>query len=205
LYGGSGQPPYDEDSVTRPASAYGQAKAEAEAIALDLCRRRGVRVVVGRITNLFGPGQSLAKPQGLVSHLCRAHVTGSAVGIYVPLDTIRDYLFAPDCAALVLDVLDHAERVLSPGTSATKILASHRAVSVATLLREAQRVFRRPLRVLLAPSSHAEGQARDLRVRSLVWPELDRRPLETLAAGIAITAGDIETRMRLGGFGPVVA
>ena len=44
---------------------------------------RGARVVIGRIANLYGPGQDLSKPQGLVSQLCLTHLTGQALSIYV--------------------------------------------------------------------------------------------------------------------------
>ncbi len=202
VYGGAEAPPYTEATVPRPLSGYGVAKVRAESLVTAWCARSGVRGLIGRITNLYGPGQNLAKPQGLVSHLCRAHVTGAPVGIYVPLDTIRDYVFAPDCARLIVDALTRVEDVVSPGEVVVKILASHRPLSVAALIKESQRVFRRPLRLLYAPSVSSAGQARDLRVASAVWPDLDRRPLETLAAGIATTADDVESRMRRGGFSP---
>jgi UDP-glucose 4-epimerase len=128
-----------------------------------------------------------------VSHLCRAHFTGASLGIYVPMDTLRDYLFIDDAAALVVDVLDRAA-IAGPRLT-VKILASHSSVSVAALLMQAQRVFRRPLRVLTGASSQAAQQARDLRVGSIVWPELDRRDLRTLPAGIWATAADVEARL----------
>ena len=55
----------------------------------------GTAVLVGRIANLYGPGQNLAKPQGLVSQLCLANLTGQPLSIYVSLDTLRDYLSTP--------------------------------------------------------------------------------------------------------------
>ena len=73
-------------------------------------RHRGCPTVIGRITNLYGPGQNLDKPQGLISHLCWAHLTRHSVSVYVSLDTIRDYLFVDDCAGLVLDALDRVRR-----------------------------------------------------------------------------------------------
>ena len=60
---------------------------------------------MGRIANLYGPGQGLEKPQGLISQIIRSHLIRTPISIYVPLDTMRDYLFAPDCGELVVDAL----------------------------------------------------------------------------------------------------
>ena len=193
LYAGLADPPYTERSGTAPLSPYGHSKLALEARLRALAGGTGLAAAIGRITNLYGPGQNLAKPQGLISHLCRAHVTGQPIGIYVPLDTLRDYLFVDDAAALVLDLLDAVTD--RPGEASVKILASQCSVSVAALVMQAQRVFRRPIRVLFGASSQAARQARDLRVRSVVWPELDRRSLCTLPSGIAATAADIEARL----------
>ena len=56
-------------------------------------------VLIGRIANLYGPGQNLAKAQGLVSQLCAAQLERARSSIWVSLDTLRDYLFAPDCCS----------------------------------------------------------------------------------------------------------
>jgi UDP-glucose 4-epimerase len=41
-------------------------------------------------------------------------------------------------------------------------------------------------------------QARDLSLRSRVWPELDRRTLTPLPAGIAATAADLQRKLQAG-------
>lgn len=193
LYAGAGAAPFTEDHPPVPLAPYGHSKLALEACLARLAEEAGVPAVAGRITNLYGPGQNLGKPQGLIAHLCRAHFTRVPVGIYVPLDTLRDYLFVDDAAALVLDLL---ERAATAGPLLTiKILASHGSVSIAAVLMQAQRVFRRPVRVLHGASSQAAQQARDLRVTSVVWPDLDRRSLRTLPAGIAATAADVEARL----------
>lgn len=196
VYAGSSDPPFTEHSAVSPLSDYGASKLAIEQTLASACAEHGLRGFVGRITNIYGPGQNLAKPQGLVSHLCRSHLTGTPVGVYVSLDTLRDYLYVDDCSALVLDSLDRLEATVERGSVVVKILASHRSVSVGALIQEARRVLHRPLRVLLASSPAAAGQTRDLRVRSVVWPDLDERTLQTMPAGIAATALDVALRMR---------
>jgi UDP-glucose 4-epimerase len=160
----------------------------------------GVPVVIGRITNLYGPGQNLSKPQGLISHLCQAQLTRQPISVYVSLDTIRDYLFVDDCADMIRLALDGAHRATDGGGVAlVKIFGSHQPVTIGTLIGECRRVFKRPLRVVLGTSSTARYQASDLRIRSIVWPELDHRAMTSLPAGIAATADELFRTVQLAG------
>jgi UDP-glucose 4-epimerase len=181
VYGGSVHPPFDESSAPRPLGPYGVAKLEAEQAVRTIAGDGGVDVVVGRIANLYGPGQDLAKPQGLISQLCRSHVVGQPLNLYVPLDTIRDYLYVDDCAAMVGDALTLPE---GRGAVTVKVMASQRPATIGAVLGECRRVFGRRPRVVLGSSPVARQQARDLRLRSLVLPALDARATTTLSAGI---------------------
>ena len=195
VYAGSPDPPpYTEYSAPLALAAYGRAKLDMEKAVLGLSDR-GTRVVIGRIANLYGPGQDLSKPQGLVSQLCLAHLTGTTLGVYVSLDTLRDYLYVGDAAAMVVAALDRVA-VEPSGAVVTKILATGRAVSVAALLGEAARVFRRRARLYTRASPGA--QVRDLRLRSLVWPEIDVLARTSLLVGLRATAEDIACQLRSG-------
>ena len=200
VYAGVGAPPYDESSPVHPLGAYGQAKLDAEGLVAGWSRATGTPSLIGRIANLYGPGQNLAKAQGLISQVCRSHLTGQPLSIYVSLDTLRDYLFAPDCADLVVDGLARLRRerpVTAPGV-VTKILASQRAITVGAVLGEMRRIFKKPPRIVLGASPSAAMQARDLSLRSRVWPELDRRSLTPFPVGVAITAADLLRRLQVG-------
>ncbi len=95
-YAGSpDEPPYTEESTTVAVSAYGHSKLRIEA-AISPMTAAGTRVCIGRIANLYGPGQNLQKPQGLVSQLCLTHLNRQPLGIYVSLDSLRDYVFVTD-------------------------------------------------------------------------------------------------------------
>jgi len=200
VYAGVGAPPYDESSPVRPLAAYGQAKLDAEALVAAWSERTGTPSLIGRIANLYGPGQNLAKAQGLISQICRAHLTGQPLSIYVSLDTLRDYLFAPDCAGLIVQGLARLRREQSATHPSviTKILASQRAITIGAVLGEMHRIFKRSPRIVLGASAVSAMQARDLSLRSRVWPELDRRTLTPLPVGIAATAADLQRRLQAG-------
>jgi UDP-glucose 4-epimerase len=217
VYAGVGAPPYDESSPVRPLGAYGQAKLDAEALVTAWSHRTGTPSLIGRIANLYGPGQNLAKAQGLISQICRSHVTGQPVSIYVSLDTLRDYFFAPDCAELIVEGLARLRQEQSatqqgsgvgvatgvaPGVATglvtTKILASQRAITVGAVIGEMRRIFKRSPRVVLGASPVSALQAKDLSLRSRVWPDLDRRTLTPFPVGVAITAADLLRRLQVG-------
>nr|WP_232523772.1 NAD-dependent epimerase/dehydratase family protein [Nocardioides sp. MAH-18] len=191
LYAGSpGPPPFDERSEVVALAPYGEAKSAMEAIAQGLARD-GTRLLVGRIANLYGPGQDLTKPQGLISQLCLAHETRGTLNLHVSLDTLRDYLYVDDAAAMVTAALDLVGAE-PPGSAVTKVFASGRAVSVGTVVGEATRVLRRHPRV---STRQAPGrQVRDLRLRSTVWPHLDVLARTPLAVGLRATAADVAAR-----------
>jgi len=217
VYAGVDAPPYDESSPVRPLGAYGQAKLDAEALVTAWSHRTGTPSLIGRIANLYGPGQNLAKAQGLISQICRSQLTGQPVSIYVSLDTLRDYFFAPDCAQLIVDGLArlrHEQSVTQQGGGVgvatgsvagevtglvtTKILASQRAVTIGAVIGEMRRIFKRSPRVVLGATPVSALQAKDLSLRSRVWPDLDRRTLTPFPVGVAITAADLLRRLQVG-------
>jgi UDP-glucose 4-epimerase len=200
VYAGVGAPPYDESSPVRPLAAYGQAKLDGEALVSAWSRQTGMPSLTGRIANLYGPGQNLGKGQGLISQICRAHLTGQPLSIYVSLDTLRDYLFAPDCARLIVAGLARLRQEDSSAQPLVviKILASQRAITIGAVLGEMRRIFKRAPRIVLGASAVSAVQARDLSLRSRTWPELDRCPLTPLPAGIAATAADLHRTLQAG-------
>jgi UDP-glucose 4-epimerase len=193
VYAGADDPPFTEDSPALPLNEYGRAKLRLELEARRLAET-GARVLLGRISNLYGPGQKIAKQQGLITTLCYAHLTRQPAHVYVSLDTIRDYLYVDDCAALVLAGSERVGRE-PPGSVVTKILAAQQSSTIANLLGCCRQVFGPRVPITTALSARSRQQARDLRFRSIVWPELDRRPLTPLASGIHRTAEDLRRSM----------
>jgi UDP-glucose 4-epimerase len=201
VYAGAGAPPYDESSGVCPLTAYGEAKLESEALVTSWSERSNTPTLIGRIANLYGPGQNVNKQQGLVTQICRSYLLGRPLSIYVSLDTLRDYFFAPDCAELIADSLARL-RHESPSTGSltvTKILASQRAITIGAVLGEMRRIFKSPPRYVVASSEGVMSQVRDLSLRSIVWSDLDQRTLTPFPVGVAITAEDLRRRLQSAG------
>jgi UDP-glucose 4-epimerase len=200
VYAGVEAPPYDESSPVRPLSDYGQAKLDGEALVTAWSRQTGTPSLIGRIANIYGPGQNLAKAQGLISQICWSHLTDQPLSIYVSLDTLRDYLFAPDCARLIASGL---ARLRQDGAGrpavVTKILASQRAITIGAVLGEMRRIFKTRPRIVLGASAVSALQVRDLSLRSRIWPELDSQVgLTPFPVGVAITSADLLRRLQAG-------
>lgn len=196
LYAGSTHPPFTEETEPAPLVPYGRTKLAMERALTDVVARTGLRAVLGRLANVYGPGQTLGKPQGLLSQLCLSDATTRPLPVFVSLDTIRDYVYAADLAAMVVRCVGLA-RELPAGTTVPKVLASGRPVTVGHLVGEARRVFHRPLRTVTVPGG--KGQVLDLRLRSVRWPEVDALAGTTLVAGLAATAADVRARVVSGG------
>lgn len=191
VYGGSRGAPFDELSEVAPLGHYGRAKLAIEQALRDFSQSNSVPALVCRISNLYGPGQSVSKPQGLISRLCLSSFTRIPISVFVSLDTLRDYLYVDDCAELMISCGNVLRYGTSDGTFHMKILASGRSVSIGTLLSLFGRVAGRRPSVVMGLSSQASLQSRDLRLRSRYWTSLDQRSTVNLTDGIARTLQDL--------------
>lgn len=198
VYAGSGQAPYDEQTPPRPLAPYGHAKLAMEAAVHEFVARAGSRATIGRIANLYGPGQDLSKPQGLISQMCRAELQHKPLSIWVPLDTARDYLYVDDAARLTVAMLGRAA-TLPAGEVVTKIMTSGRAITIASLLGELRNITKRRSTVVLGSSPSARFQIVDLRFRTRVWTDLDTLVTTGLPAGVNATYQDIARTLRVAG------
>ena len=194
LYAGSSPAPFTEESRPAPLSPYGWAKLEQESLAREWADRHGLSLLVGRMSNLYGPGQDLSKNQGLITQICRRTIARQPLILYVPLDTIRDYLFVSDAASMILEGMDDlAVESARTGVSISevKVLASQESLTVGGVLAEVRRVIKRPVSVVMAHSPNSRFQVRDLRMRSVIRTDWDRRPKTTIGAGIRTVIDEI--------------
>lgn len=181
-YAGSGPTPFTEETPTAALSAYGEVKLRMESALTALAGRTGLRAFIARITNLYGPGQDLGKGQGLISVIVESYVTGRPVSIYVPLDTLRDYIYVDDCARVVTAAMARVAREPA-GAVVVKIVGAMSALSIGAIVGEMSRLRRKPVPIVLG-QGNASGQASDLRVRSIVWPDLDALVATTVPEGL---------------------
>jgi len=180
-FGGSPDRVLTEHTPPQPVSDYGVNKLRMEeALRNWAAAFPDVSYLIGRISSLYGPGQDLRKAQGIISHLSRCSIHRRPVNIYVPLDTLRDYLFADDCAHQVAASL---RRLLAERPRGIlKIFASEELTSLSRIVGVFFRITKhRPLIVL---QRSRRAQPVSLKLRSEVWRDLPGLRKTDLATGI---------------------
>jgi UDP-glucose 4-epimerase len=197
IYAGSASPPFDEYSVASPLGPYGAQKLACEQLFTEFAGLTGARVGIGRIANLYGPGQNRSKSQGIVTTICKAMLLHQLIDIYVPLETMRNYIYVDDAATIIASFVLRLGGA-DPESTVTKVVASDRNSSLSLLLHECKQVFGRRPGIILSRSSTIALHARDLRLRSKVWTEIDQFMFTPMAVGISRVRRHLEIELQLG-------
>ncbi len=146
IYANSEDETVAEDSEISPTTAYAEAKLEQESLVSAFAANNGkVSALIARISTLYGPGQASGKKQGLIAHIARCILKNEAINIFVPLDTIRDYVSADDAARLIIATLNSIDS--KPGVF-TKIIASEKPATIAERVSTFKRISRRKPRIV---------------------------------------------------------
>jgi UDP-glucose 4-epimerase len=187
VYAGSSNPPFDSESVPVPTSAYGLLKLDQEkALTGAFASRANVHTTIGRISNLYGPGQNLGKLQGLISHLILAALSKKTMNIFVPLDTIRDFVFVEDAA----ETINAITTMDSPPSIA--VIASGEPKSLATVISQVQGVIRVKIPIAYGQHASSNSQVADLRmIPTIACPQLTPLP-----AGVKTMQLDLTSRLQ---------
>jgi len=197
VYAGSVDPPFTEHSIPIPTTAYGSLKLNQELALTDAFSQNAhVTTVIGRISNLYGPGQNVNKLQGLISHLILAALAKKTMNIFVPLDTIRDFVFVNDAAQVIntLSTMDSPPKIA--------VIASGEPKSLATVISQVQAVIRIKIPISYGDHASSAGQVADLRmIPALPCPQLTPFPV-----GVKTMQLDLAQRLQENdGFAPATS
>jgi UDP-glucose 4-epimerase len=186
VYAGSSNPPFSIDTIPQPLSPYGELKLAQEKVAKEQLPEN-CKVIIGRVSNLFGPGQDVNKLQGLISQLVVSALTKKPIDIFVSLDTLRDYIYVDDAAKIIANLALNESRKES-----THIIASGQPVSLGYLIQLAQDISRTRIPIAIGAHASSAAQARDLRLTPTENP--NNSNATTLPAGIKNVYLDILQR-----------
>lgn len=175
IYAGSSDDVISEETPPAPTTAYARAKLEQEEqIRAFVEARDGATAFVARLSTLYGPGQAHGKRQGLIAHIARSMLRNRPIQIFVPLDTVRDYLHADDAAASMVSGLRSAAPAFRQRRVETRIVASEQPTTIAEILGIFRKVARRAPRIVTCSSRLSALYPRHVRFRSLAVAQ--RRP-----------------------------
>lgn len=183
IYAGSQDDIITENTSPTPTTAYAREKLRQEDLvsSFALANPRTI-ALLARISTVYGPGQATGKQQGLLTHIARRILRNEPIQIFVPYDTIRDYIAVDDAA----DAMVSALRVTSVKPRIlTKIVASEQPATIAEILSIFKRIARRPPLIVTSASRLSGLYSRRIQFHSIALPECARPPTKSLPVGIA--------------------
>jgi len=197
IYAGSSDFIVTENTPTAPTTAYAREKIRQEDLVCAFARAHDRKaVLLARLSTLYGPGQSFGKKQGLLAHIARRILRNQPINIYVPLDTIRDYITSDDAAA---DVMCALRAMVEDQSVLTKIVASEQPATIAEIISTFNRITRRAPRIIRSANRLTGVYSRRMRYQSIVTLERAREPRTSLPIGIArVMAAEREILLRGG-------
>jgi len=182
IYAGAMGEVINEITPVAPTTPYARAKLRQEDMVHAFATARpGTRALLARFSTLYGTGQAVGKQQGLLTHIARSIVRHHPVQIFVPFDTIRDYLRVEDAAAHMICAL----RETLPTHQLTKIVASEHPTTIAEIVATFRRLARRSPRIFTSASQQTALYGRRMQFRSNVVLGEKNLPVTSLTVGIA--------------------
>lgn len=184
IYGGSDEHLITEESHVAVNSSYGMMKTQAEVCLEGLAQDTKCRVAIGRISTLYGSGQNIRKQQGLITAACLSALRHQPFEIFVPLDTIRNYVFVSDAADIVVSFTNKVSG-LSESSVERKIICSPHNLSIAALLSDLRLVFGRRPTVTLGRRQSSALYNQNLSMASVRHRDTEPAQFTSMVRGIA--------------------
>jgi UDP-glucose 4-epimerase len=174
---------FSEVTLPQPINEYGFAKLKTEELLVNLAKNTRSRAAIFRLANVYGPNQDTGKPQGLISAITHSMLHQKPVNIYVPLQTVRNYVYADDVGEVIARCIT---RLNADQRSKTflKLVASDRNISLSSLINEFRLVYGHRPMVVNSVSKVAGKHPISLRLRSMVDEPFDNFSFTPLAVGI---------------------
>ncbi|MDO8843253.1 NAD(P)-dependent oxidoreductase [Methylicorpusculum sp.] len=183
IYAGVTKDIITEKTPAAPTTAYAREKLKQEslisAFANNNCK---VSALLARISTLYGPGQANGKQQGIFSEIARRILRNQPIQIYVPFDTIRDYITADDAANTIIAC---TRAIREKQGVFTKIIASELPTTIAEIISIYKRIARRTPRIVISTSNLSSLYNRRIQFHSINAPAIEKRYRTSLFVGIA--------------------
>ena len=161
IYGNPRSSPTAESCPTNPISSYGVVKLAIERYIDTFSISRGLRSVILRPSNPFGPRQGHLGVQGLVATALDCALKGTPITIYGDGSTVRDYIYVADLADLIVRAI-HSDEVgtfncgSGVGLSITEVLDIVEKVTGAPVKRCHKQMRGFDVRRIVLDCAHAE-------------------------------------------------
>ena len=183
IYAGSRDRIITESSAAAPTTPYAMEKLKQEGLIAAFSLSNPLcGALVARLSTVYGPGQAAGKQQGLLTHIARRIVRNQLIQIYVPFDTIRDYIAVADAANAVVCATSTLQARAAP---LVKIFASEQPTTIAEIISIFRRTSRRSPRIVTSASRQSALYSRRMLFRSEIETPQPDIPATRLPVGIA--------------------
>ena len=182
IYAGSSDYQINENSLEAPTTPYAHEKIIQEKLVSSFISSNKLMTgLLARLSTIYGTDQSFNKRQGLLTYIARQILINQPVNIYVPFDTIRDYITSDDAASIILSSINAAT---VPGVYC-KIIASEKPTTIAEIISTFKRIVRRAPKIVTCTSSLSAIYSRRVQFKSVVPPDTSLMPRTNLLVGIS--------------------
>ncbi len=182
IYAGTTDYIVNEDTSISPTTAYAEEKIkQEELISIFAKKNSNVSVLLARISTLYGTVSRSSKRKGLLTEMARRIVRNQPIQIYVPFDTIRDYITADDAAKIMVSA---ANAVLQQLGIFVKIIASSQPVTIAEIISVFKQVSHRPPKIVTSASKLSNAYKHQIQFSSIVMPSINCHCQTSILVGI---------------------
>lgn len=165
IYAGATDNVITESTIVAPTTPYAHEKLKQECLLSSFAKTsKNTSVLLARISTLYGVGQAEGKRQGLFAEIARRILRNQPIQIYVPFDTIRDYISSDEAAAKIVVT---ADALTAKSDAHIKIIASEQPTTIAEIIMTFKRVSRRTPRVIVGSNKMTNLYSRQIQFKSI--------------------------------------
>jgi UDP-glucose 4-epimerase len=188
IYGPANSQPILESRVCHPICAYGMTKQKMEQKGQEWAQKWGVRFLILRPGNAYGPGQEKRlNAAGFPAAVVRAILTQGDLKLYGRPGALRDYIHAEDVAEGALQVAMHGQDRNAYHLATGRALSLHDVLSI---FKDASPNQVKNLRI--TEESHRVCDVREVCLSpEKTFRETGWRPRVSLEAGIRAWLGSL--------------
>jgi len=172
--------PHKETDSTEPICSYGIVKLAIEKYIHMFSDLYGLPYAILRLSNPYGPGYSLEKPQGAIHHFISSAINNQPITIWGDGTQQRDFIFIDDVVEAITKVVDLArdQSLLNIGSSSS--------TSLNNILEIIEEVSGSPLNIIYQESRDFDVHKSELDI-TVAKNVLQWEPRTTLLDGIRKT------------------
>ena len=189
IYGTNNFEIITEDTHLGPESQYGINKSKQESLIQTFAKETNCKAFIARISTVYGPGADHLNGYGLINNICRADIRRKSIDIFVPLETSRNYIYSMDAGELLVR---HCSLIFeSDGIVSIRNIVSPWSTTIAEILYESSRVFKRRIRSVSRIDDRKTTYGERFDIKSIESINIGNFSYTPLASGIKQTRDSI--------------